>query len=83
MSKFSCVAVGALLLGQTVGCSSIATPDWNNPGPAVQQRARAERFDPYPENETGPLIPGARPPGYQTPVPEPARARWMLWNSRR
>ncbi|MBX3411888.1 MAG: membrane or secreted protein [Pirellulales bacterium] len=47
-----------------------------NPPSEQQQRATAQRFDPYPENDTGPPILGGRPLGYREPIAEPSRARW-------
>ena len=65
----------AILLACT-GCAHTATPNWTNPGPATYQRSNALRFDPYPENDAGPAIVGARPPDYQNPPAEAGRARW-------
>ncbi len=70
----------ALPLALLLGCQSVAGPNWFNPGPASVQQARAVQFDPYPEDELGPQIVGSRPPGYQDPPPETARARFLPWN---
>lgn len=45
------------------------------PGPLQQQQAAAVIHDPYPQNDIGPYEAGARPPGYQNPLPEPVRNR--------
>ncbi|MDO4629607.1 MAG: hypothetical protein Q4C70_10520 [Planctomycetia bacterium] len=37
------------------------------PAPAHIQKQRAVRFDPYPDPNLGPEIPGARPHNYTTP----------------
>lgn len=73
-----------LALSASVGCSSVDGPRWFGPGTAGQQRAEAARFDPYPENDTGPAVVGGRPRDYQNPVAEPSRARWnpLSWFSR-
>ena len=46
---------------------------------ALGQQLRAERFDPYPEVDTGPEVVGGRPRDYQVPMSEPARAQ--QWRS--
>jgi hypothetical protein len=61
------------------GCFNLAPPRWFHPGSAPVQQNRAIRFDPYPENETGPVT-GTRPREFATPLAEPARARWQLKN---
>ncbi len=68
------------LLTEMAGCRSLARPNWGNPGPAALQQARAQQFDPYPENESGPEIVGARPMGYEKPTAEILRTRWLPWN---
>ncbi len=45
------------------------------PGPLQQQQASAVVHDPYPQNDIGPYEAGARPPGYENPLPEPVRSR--------
>ncbi|NQT15499.1 MAG: membrane or secreted protein [Planctomycetes bacterium] len=77
-SCFSLLA--AILVMGSVGCKSVSPPDWFHPGPAASQQSRAERYDPYPENEPGPTIVGARPREYQKPPAEPSRARWVPWS---
>ncbi len=69
-------AAGLLLLAATAGCKYTAKPCWLHPGTAECQQLRALRYDPYPENETGPAMTGVRPRGYEKPPPEPSRARW-------
>jgi hypothetical protein len=73
------LAPGVILITLS-GCSSIATPDWINPGSAQAQQTRALRYDPYPDNEAGPAMVGVRPREYEIPPPEPSRARWYLGN---
>lgn len=72
---FSLLSLG-LLIGSLVGCRSLDPPSIAHPGTAQHQQMRAERFDPYPENEPGPAITGGRPSGYEKPIPEVDRARW-------
>ncbi len=71
--------IALVLLGAgTVGCStSLGPSNLTNPGTAAFQQGKAQRFDPYPENEAGPELVGVRPPDYLVPPPEPKRARWI------
>lgn len=74
----------AVLLVAAVGCST--TGGGTNlfcPGSAAYQQRKAERFDPYAERELGPDIAGARPRDYDRPIAEPARVRWLPWNTTR
>jgi len=73
-TAFVCLILMLWTLG--AGCGTTGGPNWFHPGPAVWQQARAERFDPYPENEPGPQVTGARPRAYDRPLPEVDRARW-------
>lgn len=52
------------------GCADIAPPDWFAPGTAPIQRTRAQRFDPYPNPQTGRDDGSARPRDYLNPPPE-------------
>ncbi len=64
------------------GCGE-TQPSLTHPGTIQQQQARANRFDPYPEPDTGPSaasMAGTRPRDYQNPVAEPMRATWEKWN---
>jgi hypothetical protein len=58
-------------------------PDWFNPGPAKYQQQRAQRFDPYPDNDIGPPVIGGRPPEFSRPPAETTRARWNQWGAPR
>jgi hypothetical protein len=76
------VVVG-LCLASGSGCSSsLARPNWLNPGPVGYQQQVAERFDPYPEDDLGPPIVGGRPREYEIPrpptplKPSPAPTSW-------
>ena len=62
------------------GCQGLAPPDFAHPGSAQYQRSRAHRYDPYPENESGPEVVGARPLEYEKPPAEVGRARWTIPN---
>jgi len=73
-------ALAASLAPGVAGCRGLAGPQLAGPGTAAYQQARAERFDPYPENEPGPAVVGARPMEYQHALPEVERARWLPWN---
>ena len=54
------------------GCYSpyFRMPNFAHPGTAAQQRADAERFDPYPDPDAGPPVVGGRPIGYTRPLTE-------------
>jgi len=80
MRRFGSVVLGTVFLLGHTGCQGLAMPSWSRPGTAEYQQRRAERFDPYPENETGPPVVGARPLEYDKPPAETQRARWLPWN---
>ncbi len=80
MRRFASVVLGLALVVGAAGCRGLAPPNWSHPGPAEYQQRRAERFDPYPENEVAPAIVGARPREYEKPPAEVLRARWLPWN---
>jgi hypothetical protein len=71
-----------LTLTTASGCASLGKPDWLDPGPERLQRRRAVRFDPYLQDDIAPsslrlpLMDGARPRDFATPVPEVRRSRW-------
>lgn len=44
-------------------------------GTMNEQQSRAVIHDPFPQGDIGPSDLGARPPGYEQPLPEPARNR--------
>src|SRR4051812_49780210 len=46
-----------------------------HPGPAAYQRSQAIQHDPYPLDDVGPEVVGARPREYQRPLNEVERAR--------
>jgi hypothetical protein len=52
------------------GCHTIRMPNFAHPGTAQQQRADAERWDPYPDPDAGPPVVGGRPLGYTRPLTE-------------
>ncbi len=72
------IAVCVLVLAAG-GC--VTPPRWLRPGPAAYQQRKAERFDPYADNDIGPTIAGGRPRDYDKPLSEPNRARWTRPNS--
>lgn len=63
-----------LLLPVLCGCN-VAKPNVQRPGPTNVQRYEATQFDPYGDNEAGPVIVGGRPLAFQRPYAEPERAR--------
>ncbi|MEN6458639.1 MAG: membrane or secreted protein [Thermoguttaceae bacterium] len=78
MNRLGPLAIAICILTAAAGCRSTAGPDWMHPGSAEAQRKQALRYDPYPQNESGPSIAGARPREYDVPPPETSRARWTL-----
>lgn len=58
------------------GCAGMGTPTLAPQGSLAQQRASAQRFDPYPEQGTGPEISEGRPRDYDREIAETRRARW-------
>ena len=64
------------------GCSTTGHCNPFNPEPVALQRARAERYDPYPEVDIGPDMTGVRPRDFDQPSAEPQRARW-IWDEYR
>jgi hypothetical protein len=67
----------SLVIVDFMGCYSpyIRTPNFAHPGTAAEQRADAERFDPYPDPDAGPPVLGGRPPGFTRPLTETEWAR--------
>ena len=89
MKKLWLVALGTAVAGVAAGCRGMAPPNWFHPGPAEYQQSQAQQFDPYPENEPGPQIVGARPLEYDKPPAEDLRVQpprdhlrpgWLPWN---
>jgi hypothetical protein len=56
-------------------CGCLALPNLAHPGTEEYQQARAKVFEPYPENEPGPPVVGARPREYQDPRAEVLRVQ--------
>ncbi len=79
MYKSQSLALLCVLFLGLAGCSA-TRPSLAHPGSAQVQQNRAVRFDPYPENETGPAMVGVRPREFDKPITEPARARWQMGN---
>ncbi len=77
MKAFWCTVFAAFLATAIAGCKTTAKPNWFNPGTAKEQKARAIVHDPYPENDVGPAIEGARPREYDRPLSEVDRARLL------
>ncbi|MEN0111095.1 MAG: hypothetical protein AAF805_10270 [Planctomycetota bacterium] len=74
--RLAASGVAGVLVAAVIGCGPhLRTPRWFDPGNAATQRYEAIYHDPYPLSDVGPEVEGARPRGYQAPVPEVARAR--------
>lgn len=72
-----------VLLLAAPGCAPwFVWPDLLHPGGFAYQRWKAERFDPYPSTEVGPMgsPPAMRPPWYETPAPLGQRDIYSLRN---
>jgi hypothetical protein len=54
-------------------CGCLAAPTVFHPGTEAYQQARARKFEPYPENDMGPPVVGARPREYQDQEAEVTR----------
>jgi hypothetical protein len=79
MKKFRTATLVASLLAAS-GCqsSTFGVPHPLRPGTEQQQQARAQRFDPYPENDIGPPVVGGRPLEYCNPPAEILRVQPRL-----
>jgi len=83
------ILLGVLLeVGGSQGCARWAGPNWRHPGTAQAQQLRALQFDPYPEEDLGPSLEGARPMEFLHPPPDIQRARphelrrrWFPWQT--
>ena len=69
--RFSSLVLVVAVLGLAAsGCSSsVARPNWLNPGPVAYQQNQALRYDPYPDDSLGPAVLGGRPREYDRPRP--------------
>jgi hypothetical protein len=78
--RISCLMIVLAALGAPlVACSSaVRKPQLLHPGPAPFQRYNATQFDPYPQNDMGPEMVGARPLDYAIPPDEVKRSRQFL-----
>ena len=80
-----CLPSITLIVLVAAGCQTTDTPDWYDPGSTEYQQSSAQRFDPYPEPDTGPEVMGGRPREFSEPTAEPSRARWdgaSTWRKR-
>jgi hypothetical protein len=66
-----CSADGSKFAGFTL-------PNFSHPGTEATQQTRAQVFEPYPENEPGPPVVGARPREYEDPRAEVLRVQPRL-----
>lgn len=60
-----------LILVAATGCQNRF--NLSPPGTIGEQRARAQLYDPYPDNDLGPPIVGGRPLGFDRPSAQPRR----------
>lgn len=75
MTRLWILAGICLLLSSASGCGTMSRPNWFHPGSSEAQHARAQQFDPYPEDNIGPSNVSMRPPGFESSYPETQRAR--------
>ena len=63
--------VSRIVLSATLSACSgcLSVPNLAHPGTEERQQARAQVFEPYPENDAGPPVVGGRPREYQDPRP--------------
>lgn len=62
---FRYIWIPLVLVTVTAGCH--LRPNWGPPGTIGMQRSRAVLNDPFPSDELGPQIMGARPLGFDRP----------------
>ncbi len=74
--------LGLVVVAGLAGCQNMGRPAWLNPGSPNAQVERAERFDPYPQNDVGPSTVSTRPPGFEHEYAETIRARPQEQKSR-
>lgn len=82
MNSFSKAAWVFLLATAAAGCAGTATPSLSE-GPARDQRARAQFYDPYPMTVSAPEIVGARPREFDQPFSPPLQTQLERWDATR
>ena len=70
-----CIALATCLFFAISGTGCRGNRLFPVPGPILNQQANAIVHDPYPAKDIAPDDLGARPPGYENPLPEPVRNR--------
>lgn len=75
MKKTLLPMLGLLAIAATSSGCRLAQPA----PPTAYQQQRAQRFDPYPENDSMQPMEGSRPREFDRPLSEPERARWGKW----
>jgi hypothetical protein len=79
MRRIHALYVTAMVCLSLPACSSaVRKPQLAHPGPAAYQRANAEVFDPYPENDLAPAIDGGRPREVGPPRNQVERSQQFL-----
>jgi hypothetical protein len=82
MSRILILIALLLLLPTCCGCATkvagFTLPNVSHPGTEATQQARAQVYEPYPENEPGPPVVGGRPREYQDPRAEVLRVQPRL-----
>ncbi len=82
MARILALIALLVVLPPCCGCvtqvGGFALPNFSHPGTEAAQQARAQVYEPYPENEPGPPVVGARPREYQDPKAEVLRVQPRL-----
>jgi hypothetical protein len=73
MKTLWCLFAAGMLLMLAGSC--VARPKVIDPGTERYKQARAQRFDPYPQNDMGPAVVGGRPRDFQNPPAEVLRVQ--------
>ncbi len=70
MRRIVALIVLSVVLPTCCGCTgpnALGLPNLAHPGTEAKQQARAQGFEPYPDNDVGPSVVGGRPREYQDP----------------
>ena len=77
------LAAICLLAVAVAGCSGMGMPSLCGEGPARDQRARAQYYDPYAQADYGPTVPEARPRDFDRPFAPPLQSQLERWSATR
>jgi hypothetical protein len=83
VNSFCKAALLFLVATAAAGCANLGTPSLCGEGPARDQRARAQFYDPYPETVSAPEITGTRPREFDQPFSPPLQTQLERWDATR